>query len=142
MEWPCDTFVSFDSQGNKLQQRKIMTSSRHSVEFYGGVLDSMDNRQGLSERGSRTNSMVGQLTKMMTDQQEAFNNFLKETAKTEKAIQDQVTKIQEEVTSLRQDVSSMKEAQISGRRSTNLKKKLDTKLTVSKFAHTVMNGCG
>ena len=61
-----------------------MTSSRHSVEFYGGVLDSMDNRQGLSERGSRTNSMVGQLTKMMTDQQEAFNNFLKKQLKRKK----------------------------------------------------------
>ena len=116
-----------------------MTSSRHLLDFYGGVQDGLDNRQGLGERGSRTLAIVGQLTKMMTDQQEAFNNFLKETTKMEKAIQDKVTTIQEEVTSLRQDVASIKETQdekSSGKRS--CKRKLDTKLTVSIIAHLLL----
>ena len=66
-----------------------MTSSCQS-EFYKGVQDSLDNRPDSSEgdRGSCSFAVVGQLMKMMADQQEAFNNFLKETAKMEKAIQD------------------------------------------------------
>ena len=116
-----------------------MTSSRQSLEFYGGVQDSLDNRQDSSERESHSFAVVGQLTKMMADQQEAFNNFLKETAKIEKAIQDKITKIQEEVTSLRQDVASMNETQDEKSNGKRLyKRKPDAKLTVSKFMHVLL----
>ena len=94
----------------------------------------------MSERGSRGFAVVGHLTKMRADQQEAFNNFLKETAKLEKAIQDKITKIQEEVTYLRQDVASLKETQDEKSSEKRFyKRKPNTKLTVSKFAHMLLH---
>ena len=78
-----------------------MTSNRH-LPFYGGGqgrFDNVDDWQGLNENESPF-AMMTQLTKMLTDQQTAFNKFLQETAQIEKTIQAKVTAIQEEVTTL------------------------------------------